>query len=106
MLARLFAEIQRPIRKFRMICADLSIEPVPGMAPAAMSVSAETRVYGELERTRPIACVTACLSAFGIGARQGLLITASTCLTRHKKAEFSSRKHEQERVLPVPVWHA
>ena len=91
MLARLFAEIQRRIRKFRIACADLSIEPVPERAPAAMSVSAETRVYGELERTVPNACATACLPAFGIVAREGLLITASTCLIRQKWAGFSPR---------------
>lgn len=80
MLARLFAEIPRRTRMHRIPRADLSIEPVPEMAPAAMSVSAETRVYGDLERTVPITCAAACHSAFGIVAREGLLITASTCL--------------------------
>ncbi len=91
MLARLFAEIPRRARMFRIARAGLSIEPVPEMAPAAMSVSAETRVYGDLERTVPIACAAACPSAFGIVAREGLLITASTCLIRQKWAGFSPR---------------
>ena len=103
MLARLFAEIQRRTRKFRIACADLSIEPVPELAPAAMSVSAETRVYGELERTVPIACATACLPAFGIVARQGLLITASTCLNRHERAGFTCRKTGWAMPWPIPV---
>lgn len=97
MLARLFAEIQRRIRKFRIACVDLSNEPVPELAPAAMSVSAEMRVYGEVERTVPITCATACRLAFGIVARQGLLITASTCLNRHERAGFT---------YPKMVWAA
>lgn len=103
MLARLFAEIQRRTRKFRIARADLSIEPVPELAPAAMSVSAETRVYGELERTVPNACATACLPAFGIVARQGLLITASTCLNRHERAGFTYRIMGWAMPYPIPV---
>lgn len=92
MLARLFAEIPRRTRIFRNSRADLSIEPVPEMAPAAMSVSAETRLYGDFERTVPITCAAACPSAIGIVASEGLLITASTCLIRQNCAGFSPGK--------------
>ncbi len=82
MLARLFAEIPSRTRRFLIWETDLSNEPVAELPPAAMSVSAETRVYGDFERTVPIACDAACHEAFGMTARQGLLITASTCLIR------------------------
>ena len=82
MLARLFAEIPSRTRRFLIWETDLSNEPVAEMPPAAMSVSAETRVYGDFERTLPVTCDAACHEAFGMTARQGLLITASTCLIR------------------------